>query len=68
MVLVRCYVKKNDLSFSYFVLRCIFVLGKSNLLDAIAFVLGIENKHIRSISLPSLIYTPYTTEEDKPTM
>jgi structural maintenance of chromosome 1 len=34
----------------------IFVKGKSNLMDAISFVLGVKSMHLRSNQLKDLIY------------
>lgn len=33
-----------------------FILGKSNLMDALSFVLGISGQHLRSSNLKELIY------------
>lgn len=39
-----------------------FITGKSNLMDAISFVLGVQARHMRGANLADLIYKPSGAE------
>lgn len=38
-----------------------FILGKSNLMDAICFVLGVQSSQLRSSNVKELVYRPDST-------